>query len=181
MSGGRFIAVVGPSGVGKDSVIQRLVAARSDLHRVRRVITRPESAGGEDFIGVDRDGFAGMVEADAFLLHWDAHGLRYGIPRATTDVLERGDDVIANLSRTALRSAQAAVPRLVVVALTARPDVLAARLAGRGRETAEDIAGRLERAKLTLPEGLDVVELDNSGALDATVSTALNALYGERG
>ena len=50
---GRVFAVVGPSGAGKDTLIEAARRARPDLAIVRRVITRPEAAGGEDFEGVD--------------------------------------------------------------------------------------------------------------------------------
>ena len=51
-SGGRLIAVVGPSGVGKDSVMAGLHGAIPDLHLVRRVITRAPDLGGEDYDAV---------------------------------------------------------------------------------------------------------------------------------
>ena len=49
---GAVFAVVGPSGAGKDTLIEAARQARPDLVIVRRFITRPESAGGEDFHGV---------------------------------------------------------------------------------------------------------------------------------
>ena len=54
---GRFIAIVGASGVGKDSVMAALAASDPRLRLVRRVITRPSAAGGEDFDGVTEDAF----------------------------------------------------------------------------------------------------------------------------
>ncbi|MEO1313717.1 MAG: hypothetical protein AAFV27_07560, partial [Pseudomonadota bacterium] len=55
---GQLIAVVGPSGAGKDTVLDAICAARPTFRRVRRVITRPSSAGGEAFDGVTRAEFA---------------------------------------------------------------------------------------------------------------------------
>ena len=60
--------------------------------------------------------------------------------------------------------------------VVARPEVLAKRLANRGRESAADIARRLERAGFPLPGGLDVCEIDNSGDLDAAMAQLLAAL-----
>ena len=77
-----IFAVVGPSGAGKDTLIQGALAARPDLRLVRRVITRPTDAGGEDFEGVTEDDFAARRRAGDFALHWQAHGLSYGIPKA---------------------------------------------------------------------------------------------------
>lgn len=154
-----------------------VAAAWPDLHLVRRVITRPEEAGGEAFDGVSEDAFAERVAAGQFLLHWRAHGLRYGIPGAVGDVLAQGRPAMVNLSRAVLREAQVVLlGGKAVLSLTARPEVLANRLAGRGRENAEEIAHRLARASFALPDGLArVVTLDNSGTLTDTVAAVLAA------
>jgi ribose 1,5-bisphosphokinase len=177
MTAGRFIAVVGPSGVGKDSVMEGICALRPDLQRVRRVITRPESAGGEDFEGVTPALFAARAAGGDFALHWQAHGLCYGIPREVLGVLDRGQDVLANLSRGMLGRAALVFDRLHVLHITTRPDVLAARLAARGRESKPEIARRLSRAVAPFPEGLTITEIDNSTTLDRAVKAALAALY----
>lgn len=178
MNTGRLIAVAGPSGVGKDSVMQALARRRPGLHLVRRVITRPEDAGGEDFEGVTEAEFTRRVEAGAFALHWRAHGLAYGVPVGVRQVLGAGRDALVNLSRAVLPEAQARFDRFAVLSLTAAPSILADRLAARGRETRDDIARRLERAGFALPEGIDsVVTVDNGGALDDTVQTVIDRLH----
>jgi ribose 1,5-bisphosphokinase len=177
---GRLIAVVGPSGVGKDTVIDALVAAAHGLHRARRVITRPAEAGGEDFEGVTPAEFERRRAQGDFVLWWDAHGLRYGIPRAIVAQLDAGQDVIANLSRGALPDARRLFTGMTVLALTARPEVLAARLMARGRESAEDVATRLARAAEFRVEGPDVIAIDNSGTPGETLAAARAALYPER-
>jgi len=174
---GRFIAVVGPSGVGKDTVMEAMHAAAPRLGLVRRVITRPTSAGGEVFDGVTVPAFRAMERDGAFALSWSAHDLSYGIPASVDAQLAAGHDMLANLSRGVLEQAQARFRHLVVISLTAAPDVLADRLAARGREDRAQIADRLARSASALPAGLNVIEIDNSGALDDTVRTALAALY----
>ena len=79
---GRLFAIVGPSGAGKDTLIQGALAVRPGLSVVRRVITRPTSAGGEDFEGVTAAAFAARSKAGEFALTWQAHGLSYGIPKS---------------------------------------------------------------------------------------------------
>lgn len=177
MTRGRFIAVVGPSGVGKDSVIAALCAARPGIVRARRVITRPADAGGEDHVAATPADFAARTAAGAFVLTWTAHGLSYGIPLGVTDALAAGRDVIANLSRAALPQAAARLSPVVVLALSARPETLAARLAGRGRESAAGIRARLDRDGADLPEGLPVIRIANDGPIDGAVAAALDALY----
>jgi ribose 1,5-bisphosphokinase len=174
---GRFIAVVGPSGVGKDSVMQAMAAHDPRLVLARRIITRPSDAGGEVFQGVTEDAFETQKNKGCFKLHWAAHGLQYAIPISVEDTLRQGQDVLANLSRAVLGHVKNSFERFEVIHLTADHDILAARLAARDRETAEQISHRLNRASHQLPAGLTTYEIDNSGLLDQTVQSALAHLY----
>ena len=174
---GRFIAVVGPSGVGKDSVMAAMADRDPRIALARRVITRPSDAGGEDFDGVTTDEFDARAAAGQFALNWAAHGLRYAIPISVQAQLQDGQDVLANLSRSALVRAKDRFARFDVINLTADRAILAARLAARGRESADQIAGRLDRASAGLPDGIAAYEIDNSGALGQAVQAALDLLY----
>lgn len=177
---GLIAAVVGPSGVGKDSVMEGLVAADPKYVLARRVITRPTEAGGEAFDGVSQAEFDRRAEAGAFVLSWRAHGLSYGVPRQIEDALAAGRIVLVNLSRSVLRTAQASFPNLRVISLTAPPEVLAQRLAARGREAPDDQARRLLRGALPLPDGLNCVHvIDNSGSLDRTIAAVRACLQSE--
>ncbi len=172
---GRLIAVVGPSGAGKDSVAAAMVARRPALHWVRRVVTRPAEPGGEPFAPASEAEFARAEAAGAFALSWRAHGLAYGVPRAELSCLSEGGDALVNLSRAVLAEAQARFPALTVLHVTAPPEVRAERLAARGRETRQEIAGRLAR-EAPLPGGLRVVRIDNSTTVAAAADAALAAL-----
>ncbi|WP_394179875.1 phosphonate metabolism protein/1,5-bisphosphokinase (PRPP-forming) PhnN [Yoonia maritima] len=176
---GRFIAVVGPSGVGKDSVM-RAMAADPRLVLARRVITRPGDAGGEDFEGVSESRFLQMQTAGEFALSWPAHGLHYGIPVTVDRTLEQGVDMLANLSRAQIVTAKQRFERCEVIVLTAKREVLAQRLMARGRESAEQVEHRLNRASFALPDGVAAHIVDNSGPLDLAVQTALSLLYPAR-
>lgn len=177
---GRLIAVVGPSGAGKDTLIAALVGAEPSLHPVRRVITRPETAGGEDYDGVSVDEFAARRAAGAFAIWWQAHGLFYGIPADVADRIEQGHSAIANFSRSALIEAKRIFPSMITLYVTSPPEILAGRLAARGRETKKEIDERLERATYPLPVGVEAIEIANDGPPEATVARALAALYPER-
>lgn len=183
VAAGTMVVVVGPSGAGKDSVMAyaaRQFAGEPRLGFVRRVITRPPDAGGEAHEAVDAAGFQARAAAGAFAVSWDAHGLSYGIPRETLDRLSEGMTLVANGSRSALPAFAAAYERLKVVLITARADILAARLAARGRESTEAIARRLDRAVPEIVVAADTVVIDNSGALeeagDALVRLLASAL-----
>lgn len=175
------IAVVGPSGVGKDSVMDALVARKPGIQRVRRVITRPKGEEGEDFDRVSVEIFEKMVQDGTFALHWKAHGLHYGIPIEIAKQRQSADALLVNLSRSVLLSAQDVFGDLIVVSLTADPKVLAQRLSVRGRESASDQARRLGRAGIALPDGLNrVIEVDNSGPLEVAITKILVGLQPER-
>lgn len=179
VAAGTMVVVVGPSGAGKDSVMSyasRHFAGEPRLGFVRRVITRPPDAGGEAHEAVDAVGFAARDAAGDFAVSWDAHGLSYGIPRETFGQLASGMTLIANGSRSALPAFAEVYGRLKVVLITARADILAARLATRGRESAEAIARRLDRAAPEIVVAADTVIIDNSGALEDAGDTLVRLL-----
>tara|TARA_R110002110_G_scaffold138271_5_gene323916 strand:+ start:1235 stop:1807 length:573 start_codon:yes stop_codon:yes gene_type:complete len=180
---GRLFLVVGPSGAGKDSLLE---AARdhfrNDVETVfpRRVITRPAEAGGEVHDPVDHDTFAEQLRDGAFALHWVAHDLSYGVPATALDDLEAGRNVVVNVSRTVIDLARTRFRHVTVLSITADPVTLAARLEGRQRASDGDLAARLSRADLMLPSGPDVVSIDNSGLLEDAVMAFLDVLSGQR-
>ena len=166
---GIMVVVVGPSGAGKDTLMNlaaRHFAGRPDVHFVRRVITRDGDAGNEDHRSVSEADFDAMEQAGAFAVSWEAHGLKYGIPADVTDELARGNLVIANGSRSVLHRFQAVFPRLKIINVTAQRDVLAERLMARGRESREDVLRRLDRSTITFDSSYDVTDIDNSGTLE---------------
>lgn len=175
---GRLIAVVGASGVGKDSLLalaRERLADQPRLRFVRRHITRPADAGGETHVAVDRATFDARLAAGDFALYWDSHGLCYGIGRDIDDWLAAGDTVVYNGSRAHLPLARARYPSLAVIAVTARAETIARRLLQRGRESTADIAARLTRQP-PLPAGLPLVEVANDGELADAVDAFIAAL-----
>ncbi|NHQ74669.1 phosphonate metabolism protein/1,5-bisphosphokinase (PRPP-forming) PhnN [Roseovarius gahaiensis] len=173
---GRLIAVVGPSGVGKDSVMQALAHAAPGVQPVRRAITRPPGQSGEDYEALSLDQFQARAANGGFCLHWQAHGLHYGIPAAVLDDVQHGAQRMANLSRGVLTQAAQLFPGFVVLNITAAPATLAQRLQARGRETPTDIESRLARASAQLDPSLPVHHIENDGPLAATVASALQSL-----
>jgi phosphonate metabolism protein PhnN/1,5-bisphosphokinase (PRPP-forming) len=171
------VAVVGPSGAGKDTLMAGARAALAGEPRIRfvqRAITRPAEAGGEEHRALTEAAFAAERAAGGFALHWPAHGLLYGIPRDIEADLARGHVVVANLSRAVLAEAASRYP-LLVLEITAPPALLAARLAARGREDAADVAARLAR-EAAVPAGLAVHRVLNDGTVAAGIARVVAAL-----
>lgn len=173
---GRVFAVVGPSGAGKDTLIVGAVAADPRLHWARRVVTRAPRPGDEPSEAAEAAEFAVRLAAGDFALHWQAHGLDYGIPEAEFAGLALGRDVIFNGSRAALPQAMARFPGLAVLVIGAPEAVLAARLRDRGREAAEDRRARLVRQVPDLPAGLRHWRIVNDTTREAGIARLLAAL-----
>jgi ribose 1,5-bisphosphokinase len=175
---GRLVAVVGPSGAGKDtllSAVRQRLAEDERFMFVRRLITRPPETslhgGAEDHEPVSEETFAALCQNGGLALHWQAHGLRYGIPQTIEPALACGRVVVANLSRAVLSE----VPpryRLRVLQVMAPAAILQQRLQQRGREDADSIAQRLRR-QAELPPGLDLRVIHN----DASPETGAERLY----
>jgi len=156
---GTLAVVVGPSGAGKDTLMNLAAqhfAGRPDVHFVRRVITRDGDAGNEDHRSVSEADFDAMEQAGAFAVSWEAHGLKYGIPKQIDDAIAAGQTAVCNVSRTVIASARERYDDVVSVLVTAPPDILARRLAGRSRASDGNLTDRLARHTGIVP-ALDIV------------------------
>jgi ribose 1,5-bisphosphokinase len=163
---GAFVAVVGPSGAGKDTLIAHAKAALADepqVDFVRRVITRPCDGATEDHDTLTDAEFVEALADGAFALAWEAHGLRYGLPASIDGAIENGHVAVANVSRGALPALRLRYANVAVVEVTADPEILAERLAGRGRESRGEILARLARTITCDTTGPNAIALDNSG------------------
>jgi len=145
---GTLLLVVGPSGAGKDTLIDLARARFAGDGRVlfaRRLVTRPPGAG-EAHGTLSDAAFETLRAQGRFPLHWRAHGLSYALGPEVAEVIAAGGVVVANGSRATLPEARARFARVRVVEVTVPVAVRAARLAARGRESAADIEERLLRS-----------------------------------
>ena len=172
-----LVLVVGPSGAGKDTLINAAKSALAGDERYlfpRRVVTRPAVASLEDHDSVTPGEFALRAANGAYALSWEAHGLRYGLPTSIGDDIAAGRVVVMNGSRAMVGAARETFPGTVVILVDASADVRAQRLAGRGRESAAEVAARLAReAPADIP---NAIRVDNSGAVAEGISRFLTAL-----
>jgi ribose 1,5-bisphosphokinase len=145
---GRLVLVVGPSGAGKDTLIDLARAASAgDANIVfpQRVVTR-EATAFEDNAQVSFEAFRHARDSGAFAVHWEAHGHGYALPRAIDHELRAGRTVVANVSRTVIEPMRRTYVDVVVVSITAPAEILKLRLAARARGSDGQIADRLGRA-----------------------------------
>lgn len=145
---GRLIYLVGPSGAGKDSVMDwaRQHAAGLPVVFAHRYITREPAVGGENHVQLSLREFEARRNSGLFALHWTANGLAYGVGIEIESWMRQGLTVVVNGSRAHLPEAVRRYPALLPALVTAPPEVLTQRLEQRGRESREAILARLERA-----------------------------------
>lgn len=149
-----------------------------DVLFVRRFVTRPPGAVGEDYQSLTPDEFARQLAAGAFALHWRAHGLSYALPQEIETRLAAGKPVVANVSRSVIDEARRKYGNVQVALVTARPETLRQRLVARGRETADEIVERLERAAAFSVAGPNVITISNDGALGEAAAALLAVIRG---
>ena len=178
---GRLILIVGPSGAGKDTLLGLAKAACAEDAAIvfaRRVVTREPSAS-EDNEQVSHEAFRQAIAQDAYAMHWEAHGHGYGLRRTIDDDIHAGRTVIANVSRTVIAAMRRAYAEVVVVSITAPPQVLAERLAMRARGSDGKLEQRLGRTvdeKAAAPD----VTIVNVGTAEYHARQLVRIIKGER-
>lgn len=168
---GRLVLVVGPSGAGKDTLLGLARAACADDGDIvfpRRVITR-EASESEENEEVSPGRFQEALARGEYAMHWEAHGHCYALSRAIDDEIRAGRTIVANVSRTVIGAMRRAYTDVMVVSITAPPDVLAERIAMRRRSSDGKLEARLGRT----------VE-DEAAAPDVTIVNTGSAEYHAR-
>jgi len=164
---GRLVAVAGPSGAGKDTLLRfarNLLSRDSNIVFPHRVVTRVPSAS-EDHEALSEADFAAAIAAGSFAFWWCAHGLNYAVGAAVDDDIRAGKTVVCNVSRAVIAELRCRYANVRVVLVTAPVDLLAARLAARARATDGALATRLARNAPTQTDLAPDVVIENVGDL----------------
>lgn len=179
------IYVMGPSGVGKDSLLNwlrahvRALPSPPALRFARRTITRAAGISNEDHESLAVDAFLQLEQSGAFALHWQAHGLHYGVRQAE---MQGPGWVMVNGSRAYAAQARTRLPGLTVLHVSAPDALVGQRLAARQRETPDQVQARLHRAKAQSvdmePGDLHIV---NAGSLQDTALALCQVLQARTG
>ncbi len=162
---GLWVFVCGPSGAGKDSVIgwaREQLSGNADVVFSQRLMTRATQAGA-DHQAMNPEYFEQLAGRGELAWHWQAHGFRYGIAARYARQVAWGRVVVVNGSREHVAGLRRGAA-LRVVQIGANAADIASRLAMRGRDAAEAIAGRLARNTRLGSVAADL-EIANDGEL----------------
>ena len=170
---------MGPSGAGKDSVLNRartLLASNAPVVFAHRYITRPAEASGENHVALSPEEFALRRTHGLFAFDWQAHGNHYGIGREIHTWRQSGLTVVVSGSREHFRETNGIDDGTFPVLITASSQRLAERLANRGREDNSAALERLERSKAYEVKAARLVTISNDGLLDRAAEAFVSLL-----
>ena len=149
---GKTFIICGPSGVGKGTVVARLLASDPKLYFSVSATTRPPRPGevdGKHYHFLSREQFQRWIDEDAFLEHAEFVGNLYGTPKLYVDkAMDQGRDVILDIEIQGAEQVHRRRPEAIRI-YVAPPSwaELERRLIGRGTEDMEKVRRRLERGK----------------------------------
>lgn len=152
---GKVFVITGPSGVGKGTLIERLLERIPELELSVSATTReprPGEVDGRDYHFMTSAEFESRVKAGDFLEHATYSGNRYGTLRQEVERrLVEGRSVVLEIEVQGARQVRDAMPEAVQIFVAPpSPEVLRERLEGRGTDSAEAIEERLRTAETEL-------------------------------
>ncbi len=182
-----MVVISGPSGAGKDTVIEEALALDPSLSKVATAKTRAPRPGeieGVHHVFLSDDEFERWIAEDAFLEHVNIYGHRSGVPKAAVeDLLSQGRTPILRTDVEGARTLKANLPAPLLVFVTA-PDIdaLERRMRARAAETETEIAARLAEARAEMAEAdwFDLVIVNNDDGHHAAAHQLVKAIEAER-
>jgi guanylate kinase len=183
---GLMFILSSPSGAGKTTIARTLLAEQDNLRMSVSVTTRPMRPGevdGRDYTFTDRAGFDALVQADAFLEWAEVFGNCYGTPRAEiAPALAEGQDFLFDVDWQGAQQLSQRAGSDVVSVFLLPPSIaeLEQRLRSRGTDSAEVIAGRMDRARAEIShwDGYDYVVVNDD--IDHCFERVRTILHAER-
>jgi ribose 1,5-bisphosphokinase len=176
---GRLFFFVGPSGAGKDTLLQwvrQRMPADSRIVFARRTITRPAHAS-EAHEPADSSTFWQLAAGGHFSMMWQANDLCYGIRRGIEADLKAGHDVVVNGSREYIPRLLQQFPDARVIWIDADPARIRERIAARQRESGAALLRRIDRVtQFASPDADAVTCIDNSGPIEIAGERLLEIL-----
>jgi len=171
-----LIVISGPSGVGKDSVVQRMIERGFPFHFVVTATTREKrdnETNGQDYWFVSKDEFARMIEENELFEYAIVYGDYKGIPKfEVRGALASGQDVIMRVDVQGAESVRKLAPEALLIFITCEnEEELERRLRERKTETADSLSLRIATARKELKriDAFDYVIVNQDFHLDDTV------------
>ncbi|MCQ3937652.1 MAG: guanylate kinase [Chloroflexi bacterium] len=171
-----LIVISGPSGVGKDTIVQRMKERGFPFHFVVTATTRekrPAEVHGRDYWFVSKDEFARMIEQNELIEYAIVYGDYKGIPKAQVrEALASGKDVVMRLDVQGAETVRKLAPGALLIFITCETEEeLERRLRLRKTESADSLALRIATARKELQriEAFDYVIVNQDFHLDETV------------
>jgi guanylate kinase len=181
-----MIVISGPSGAGKDSILQGLKQRGLDIHFVVTATTRPRrehEVHGVDYFFLSKEEFARMIEQDELIEYAIVYNDYKGIPKQQVrEALASGKDVVMRLDVQGAATVRKLAPEAVLIFITtASEDELVRRLKTRQTESLEDLSLRIATARQELKrvDEFDYVVVNEDGCLDRTVQTVVSIIDAE--
>jgi guanylate kinase len=181
-----LIVISGPSGVGKDSVVQRMKDRGLPFHFVVTATTRPRRENeqqGVDYFFMSKGEFAQMIEQGELIEYAIVYNDYKGIPKQQVrEALASGKDVVMRVDVQGAATVRKLAPDAVLVFLTTQTEKeLVDRLKGRKTDTADDLNLRIATARKELDRAaeFDYVIVNSDGCLDETVNTVMSIIQAE--
>ena len=181
-----LIVISGPSGVGKDTVLQRLKDRGLPFHFVVTATTRPKRPNeidGVDYFFLDEDEFLELIEEGELLEHAMVYDQHKGVPKGQVrEALAFGEDVVMRVDVQGAKTIKALAPDALLIFLTARDEEeLTRRLQKRRTESEAELALRLEsaRAEYEYLGSFDYLVVNADSQVEQTVDTILSIIEAE--
>lgn len=183
-----LVVISGPSGAGKDSVLERLRERGLPAHFTVTATTRPQrEVKPEDhqFLSfLSEPEFDRLLAEDGLLEHAQVYGYHYGVPKAPLrEALARGQDVLVRVDVQGAATIKSLVPDAVLIFLTLPSlEELEARLVERGQDDAETVQRRVKAAARELEQQsrFDYTVVNERDRLDEAVDRVQAILLAER-
>ncbi len=181
-----LIVISGPSGVGKDSVLDGLKKSPLPLHFIVTATTRPrraEEVDGVDYFFVSKDEFARMIDQEELIEYAIVYNDYKGIPKQQVrQALGSGQDVVMRLDVQGAASVRKLAAEAVLIFLTTESEeALVRRLKARHSETPENLNLRIATARQELKRAseFDYIIVNADGKLDEAVATVIAIIQAE--
>lgn len=149
-----LLAVSGPSGVGKGTIVKTIIDRRADVVESVSCTTRPPREGevnGKHYFFLSKEEFERRIAEDDFLEYNQHFGNYYGTPKSFVKEALKEKSVIMEIEVVGALNAKKAFPEcILVMVVPPSVDVLRKRLQGRGSETEAQIEDRLSRMNYEL-------------------------------